>query len=353
MLNKEIRPIQWYKGSLYLIDQTLLPHTETLIELRSWSETVDAIKDMRVRGAPALGVTAAYAMALAARELETTTSTFAKFLSHLNDVARKIHAARPTAVNIQWAINRQLSVANDSNDAKNASEKLLKEATRIENDDVEINIRIGKHGRNLLSHGNVLTHCNTGALATAGYGTALGVVRAAWENGHSIHVFHTETRPFLQGARLTAWELAKLGIPSTMIVDDAAGLFLNNQTIQHVIVGADRIAANGDTANKIGTYSLAVLAKENSIPFYVAAPISTIDLSMSTGKGIPIEERPSTEITHFGGVQTTANSTSVLNPSFDITPAKYISAFITQNGVIRKPFTSNIAKFIKKGSTDS
>ncbi|MQF64830.1 S-methyl-5-thioribose-1-phosphate isomerase [SAR202 cluster bacterium AC-409-J13_OGT_754m] len=337
-----MRPIQWSDNSLYLLDQTLLPHSETMIQLKTWPETVDAIKDMRVRGAPALGVTAGYAMALAAMELNQCKEGFQQFISKLTEISAKIHAARPTAVNIRWAITRQLQVANKCKDELEASNELLKEAQKMEREDVEINRCIGEHGRNLISYGNILTHCNTGALATAGYGTALGVVRASWENGNKIHVFHTETRPFLQGARLTAWELARLGIPSTMIVDGAAGLFMNEKTIQHVIVGADRIAANGDTANKIGTYSLAVLANENSIPFYVAAPISTIDLTIATGGGIPIEERPADEVTHLGEIRTAAPDTKVRNPSFDITPARYITAFITENGVIRQPFETTI-----------
>ena len=332
MLKKEIRPIQWSSNTLYLLDQTLLPHSETVVELQTWKQVVDAIKNMRVRGAPALGVTAGYAMALASIELTKTRINFQQFLSKLTEISYQINEARPTAVNIHWAVSRQLRIAKGYATSEESSNALVREAIMMEKEDIEINMRIGQHGSKLLHSGNILTHCNTGALATAGYGTALGVVRASWENGNNIHVFHTETRPFLQGARLTAWELSRLGIPSTMIVDSAAGLFLNNKTIQNVIVGADRIA----------------LSKENGIPFYVAAPISTIDLSMPTGDGIPIEERPAAEVTHLGNIRTTPDSISVRNPSFDITPAKYITAFITENGIVKQPFNRTLLQFAGK-----
>jgi methylthioribose-1-phosphate isomerase len=217
----------------------------------------------------------------------------------------------------------------------------------MESQDKEINRRMGKHGAVLLANASgVMTHCNTGALATAGYGTALGVIRAAWEGGHRFKVFHTETRPFLQGARLTAWELVQLGIPATMVVDSAAGLVMRERAVLAVIVGADRIAANGDTANKIGTYTLAVLAKENGIPFYVAAPTSTVDLNLASGDQIPIEERNAAEVTHLNGVRTAAEGIGIRNPSFDVTPHKYISAIVTEEGVVREPYTANLAKAV-------
>ena len=286
---KEIEAIQWDGAVLYLLDQTLLPAEESWLYIESYRQAITAISEMRVRGAPAIGITAGYALTLASRENEVLGPE--GFLSGLEKSAMEIVSARPTAVNLWWAVDRMMRVARTS--ARNPGQviaALEQEAVRMHVEDVEANRRMGGHGAALLpDSGGVLTHCNTGALATAGYGTALGVIRAAWEGGKRFQVYADETRPFLQGARLTMWELKKLGIPGTLLVDSAAGSLMRLGEISCAIVGADRIAANGDVANKIGTYSVAVLAKENGIPFYVAAPISTVDISISSGEAIPIE----------------------------------------------------------------
>jgi methylthioribose-1-phosphate isomerase len=337
----EIRPIQWDNGKLKLLDQTRLPLELVTLEVSRYQEAVDAIKEMRVRGAPAIGVTAAYAVAMAAQELPSRSRD--EFLYQLKDAASNIASARPTAVNLQWAVNRMLQVAEAEPDLSQMRQRLLAEAQCIQQEDEEINRRMGEFGEGLMPQGGgVLTHCNTGALATSAYGTALGVIRAGWESGRRFRVFNTETRPFLQGARLTSWEFQQLGIPATLIVDLAAGMLMRRGDITCVITGADRIAANGDTANKIGTYALAVLAKENGIPFYVAAPTSTVDLSLLTGDEIQIEERPAEEVTHFQGIQTTPPGVPALNPAFDVTPHQYISAIITENGVCRPPYLESL-----------
>ena len=265
----------------------------------------------------------------------------------LNQAGLDLIGARPTAVNIEWAINRIQFLVDAVTDQHDASNKLLDEAKQLHRKDIETNRLMGAHGSTLIERdSSVLTHCNTGALATAGYGTALGVIRSAWDQKKNIQVFHTETRPFLQGARLTAWELSKLNIPTTMIIDSAVGILLKTGKIGCVITGADRIAANGDTANKIGTYMLASLAAENGVPFYIAAPTSTIDLTIPTGSSIPIEERRPEEITHLLGTQLTPKETHVWNPSFDITPHYHISAIITETGVIRPPYTKRLAQAV-------
>ena len=341
----EIEAIEWASGRLKLLDQTRLPHQQVVLDLEHYREVVLAIRDMRVRGAPALGVAAAFAMAMAAAEMASESSD--QFLTQLRKASEEILAARPTAVNIEWAVERMLAVAEAASGVTEAKERLLAEAKAMQAEDKAINRRIGQHGAELLADGGtVLTHCNTGALATAGYGTALGVIRAAWEEGKRFGVFHTETRPFLQGARLTAWELTQLGIPATMVVDSAAGLLLKEHHVECVIVGADRIASNGDTANKIGTYTLAVVAKENHIPFYVAAPMSTIDLRIPSGDQIPIEERNGREVTHLGEVKIVADGVKIRNPAFDVTPHQYISAIITEAGVVRGPYGANLASVV-------
>ena len=341
----EIEAILWRGGKLKLLDQTKLPHQTVVLEIDDYRQVVKAIRDMQVRGAPALGVVAAYGLALAAREFSVGPSS--DFLPKLRKAADEIVAARPTAINVAWAAKRLMAMAEPAGALGEAASRLLAEAQAMEAQDKEINRRMGKHGSALLSNAaGVMTHGNTGPLATAGYGTALGVIRAAWEGGHRFKVFHTETRPFLQGARLTAWALVQLGIPATMVVDSAAGLIMKEKAVQAVIVGADRIAANGDPANKIGTYTLAVLAKENGIAFYVAAPTSTVDLNIATGDQIPIEERNPAEVTHLNGVRTAAEGISVRNPSFDVTPHQYISAIVTEEGVIREPYSANLAKAV-------
>ena len=346
---REIRPIQWADGNLLLLDQTRLPKEEVLLEINEHRAAADAIRDMQVRGAPAIGVTAAYAVAMAAREVQSGNRE--EFLFRLRESAAYIAAARPTAVNLEWAVDRMLRVASGEPELARMEEKLLEEAQLIQREDEEINRRMGSFGKELLPEGGaVLTHCNTGALATAGYGTALGVIRAGWESGQRFQVYNTETRPFLQGARLTSWEFQQLGIPATLIVDSAAGMLMSQGEISCVITGADRIAANGDTANKIGTYSLAVLAKENGIPFYVAAPTSTIDLNLSTGGDVQIEQRAPAEVTHFQGSPTAPAGTAAFNPGFDVADNRYITAIITEAGIARPPYLESLKLAVSAGS---
>ena len=337
----EIRPIRWADGALVLLDQTLLPLEQATLKIDRYQEAVDAIRQMRVRGAPAIGVTAAYAMALAARQIDSRDRQ--DFLSQLDAAASEIAAARPTAVNLAWAVRKQLDLAHAEVDPTMIFPRLLEEAQRIQAEDEAVNRRIGDFGKDLMPEGGaVLTHCNTGALATAGYGTALGVIRAGWEDGRRFQVYNTETRPFLQGSRLTSWEFQQLGIPATLLVDSAAGMLMASGKVSCVITGADRIAANGDTANKVGTYSLAVLARENGLPFYVAAPTSTIDFEVLTGSDIEIEERPPQEVSHFQGNPTAPPGVAAMNPSFDVTPNRYLSAIVTEMGVARPPFLESL-----------
>jgi methylthioribose-1-phosphate isomerase len=296
---------------------------------------------MRVRGAPAIGVAAAYAVAMAARDITATGRE--EFLARLRDAAAAIATARPTAANLRWAVSRMLQAAEAEPEWEAVADRLLAEARRLQEEDEEINRRMGHVGHDLIPDGaSVLTHCNTGALATAGYGTALGVIRAGWDAGKRFRVFNTETRPFLQGSRLTSWEFQQLGIPATLVVDGAAGMLMRQGEISCVIVGADRIAANGDTANKIGTYTLAVLARENGVPFYVAAPTSTVDLSLPTGDHIQIEERPWAEVTHCQGVPTAPPGVQAWNPAFDVTPHRYIGAIVTEVGIARPPYQESL-----------
>ena len=344
----EIRPIRWADGRLYLLDQTLLPAEEAEVTVTRYEEAVDAIREMRVRGAPAIGVTAAYAMAMAARDSAVANET--GFQALLEEAAIRIRAARPTAVNLGWAVDRMLAVAASGSAPDEIAERLLAEAKEIQREDEAINRRMGEFGKDLMPDGgSVLTHCNTGALATSGFGTALGVIRAGWEAGRRFEVFNTETRPWLQGARLTSWEFQKLGIPATLLADSAAGMLMRQGRIGCVITGADRIAANGDTANKIGTYSLAVLAKENGIPFYVAAPTSTIDLGLPDGDGIEIEERAPEEVSRFAGVRTAPEGVKAVNPAFDVTPHRYISAIVTESGIASTPYAESLLLAVRGG----
>ncbi len=348
----EIRPIQWADGNLLLIDQTRLPAEETTVTVTRYEQAVDAIREMRVRGAPAIGVTAAYAMAIAARDI--VASEREDLLAQLSAAAEKIRAARPTAVNLHWAVRRMMEVATSAGDVNDIRERLLGEAKAVHQEDEAINRRMGDFGRELMPDGgSVLTHCNTGALATSSFGTALGVIRAGWEAGKRFEVYNTETRPWLQGARLTSWEFQKLGIPATLLVDSAAGMLMRRGKIGCVITGADRIAANGDTANKIGTYTLAVLAKENGIPFYVAAPTSTIDLSLSDGDQIEIEERAQDEVTRFRSEQTAPIGVEAVNPSFDVTPSRYVSAIVTEAGIARPSFNESLMLAVREAAIDS
>ena len=338
------RTIEWRDDAVFMIDQTRLPMEELYQRYTDFSAVADAIKGMVVRGAPAIGVAAAMGIALGAREI--IADTHESFYGQLEHVCQVLARTRPTAVNLFWAIGRMKSVALSLQGAplEQIRQALKEEAIRIEQEDLAICKQIGCHGAALIPHGaTVLTHCNAGGLATAGYGTALGVIRAAHEAGKQIAVFADETRPWLQGARLTTWELMKDKIPVTLIADNMAGFFMARGEITCCVVGADRIAANGDTANKIGTFSVAVLAREHGIPFYVAAPTSTLDLSLADGSQIPIEERPATEVTHIRGLPIAPEGVRVRNPSFDVTPAKYLTAIITEKGVARADFTRQLA----------
>ncbi len=341
------RTIQWRDDAVIMIDQTRLPAEEIYNEYTDFQGVAEAIRGMIIRGAPAIGVAAAMGVALGARDI--IADTHESFFKQLDNVCDVLARTRPTAVNLFWAIQRMRRVAEANRDKDlNSIRAILKaEAISIEVEDLQICKAIGAHGEPLIKEGaTVLTHCNAGGLATAGYGTALGVIRAAHEAGKKIQVFADETRPWLQGARLTSWELMKDGIPVTLISDNMAGFFMKKGEIDCVVVGADRIAANGDTANKIGTYSVAVLARENRIPFYVAAPISTLDLTLRSGDEIPIEERSSQEVTHVQGTPLAPEGVKVRNPAFDVTPAKYITAIITEKGVVRGDYEAGLKALV-------
>ncbi|MGD0021461.1 MAG: S-methyl-5-thioribose-1-phosphate isomerase [Smithellaceae bacterium] len=343
-----IKTIVWKNNSVILIDQKILPVAERYVTCRRYQEIISAIKDLTVRGAPAIGVAAAMGAALGALRLGSLPAEKfrRKFIAICNEIAR----ARPTARNLFWALERMKKRLDQAVQIgqNNLVKELVDEAKSIYAEDIEANRQIGKQGSKLLADGNnILTHCNAGALATAGYGTALGVIRAAHEQGKKLHIYVDETRPVLQGARLTAWELKKEKIPATVITDNMAGFLMKQGKIDKVLVGADRIAANGDTANKIGTYSLAVLAAVHRIPFYVAAPLSTIDVSLKTGAAIPIEERKSEEVTCLGKVRIAPQGIKVYNPAFDITPAEYITAIITEKGILTKPYRVSITRMHK------
>jgi methylthioribose-1-phosphate isomerase len=331
-----VETIQWTDAGVVMIDQTRLPREQKFVTCRTYLEVADAIKTMVIRGAPAIGVAAAMGVALGVQEgadFETVCKTLA--------------ATRPTAVNLFWGIQRmkRLRASLDGLPTREIVARMIEEARQIRLEDIAICQAIGRHGEPLVPDGKtVLTHCNAGALATAGYGTALGVIRAAVSAGKKIDVFADETRPFLQGARLTAWELQQDGIATTVITDNMAGYFLHSGRIGCVVVGADRIAANGDVANKIGTYSVAVLAKENGIPFYVAAPVSTFDLTLASGDLIPIEQRSPDEVTHVFGVAVAPESIAAANPAFDVTPARYVTAIICERGVARAPYEQSLRK---------
>jgi methylthioribose-1-phosphate isomerase len=347
-----IKTLEWTDEGVRFIDQTKLPTEEVYVTCKTYEEVADAIRTMIVRGAPAIGVAAGMGVALGVRESKAgTTAELKQELAHICDV---IAATRPTAVNLFWGIRRMRDKFDEVSHLSVAyiKQTLVTEAQRMHVEDIAINRAMGRNGAVLLpSSGTVLTHCNAGALATAGYGTALGVIRAAVESGKKLEVFADETRPFLQGSRLTAWELMKDGIPTTVISDNMAGAMMGQGKINAVIVGADRIAANGDVANKIGTYTLAVLAKEHGIPFYVAAPFSTIDLNTPHGSQIPIEERSSMEVTHIAGKQMTPDGVRIENPAFDVTPHRYVTAIITERGVVREPYTEGLAAIAQAAVT--
>ncbi len=331
------KTIEWKDDRVVMIDQRLLPMEERYRVCKDHLDVAEAIRDMVIRGAPAIGVAAAFGIALGVQEIEEGADFFEAF----EGICRVMASTRPTARNLFWAIERMKAVVESNRDKalKELKAIVREEALRIYREDIEINTAIGRNGEALVKDGaNILTHCNAGALATAGYGTAIGVIRAAFEKGKKVHVFVDETRPFLQGARLTAWELKRLGIPFTLITDNMAGHFMQKGMVDLVVVGADRIASNGDTANKIGTYTLAVLAKEHGIPFYVAAPFSTVDMDIEEGSEIPIEERDPSEVTHIMGHPIAPEGIQVRNPAFDVTPNRLISAIITEKGIIRPPF---------------
>lgn len=340
-----MRTIEWHDNAIHMIDQRLLPQKYQVLICRDHHELARAIREMAVRGAPAIGAAAAFGIALCA--VRSQARDAAQLLAELDDAAREIAATRPTAVNLFWALDRMRKRAEALRGQPVAEivRALVAEAQAIADEDVETNRRMGRFGAELLRDGDsVLTHCNAGRLATVDYGTALGVVRAAVEQGKRIHVYADETRPRSQGARLTAWELMQDGIPVTLIADNAAGYFLRAGKIQAVLVGADRIAANGDVVNKVGTYKLAVVAKENGVPFYAVAPTSTIDMSVPDGDAVPIEERCATEVTHVEGVCIAPEGVAVANPAFDVTPHRYVTAIVTERGVIWPPFHEGLRR---------
>ncbi|PYT35883.1 MAG: S-methyl-5-thioribose-1-phosphate isomerase [Acidobacteria bacterium] len=339
-----VETIQWTSGGVVMIDQTRLPREEIYVTCTTYEEVAEAILSMVIRGAPAIGVAAAMGIALGVAQANGNDLD-----GQFEKVCDTLARTRPTAVNLFWAIDRMKRIFAESRGLplSQLRQRLIAEAQQIRLEDIAINQAIGRHGAALVPDGKtVLTHCNAGALATAGYGTALGVIRAAISAGKKIDVFADETRPFLQGSRLTVWELQQDGIPATLITDNMAGHFLKSGRIGCVVVGADRIAANGDVANKIGTYSLAVLARENGIPFFVAAPISTLDLSLASGDDIPIEQRAASEVTHVFGVPVAPEGTLVENPAFDVTPNRYVSAIITERGLARAPYLESLGALI-------
>lgn len=343
-----IKTLEWTSQGVRFIDQTRLPTEEIYVICQTYQEVAAAIRDMIVRGAPAIGVAAAMGIALGVKQ--STAADVASLRTEFGQICRTIGETRPTAVNLFWAIRRmqqkfELLRVRPPQQIKQA---LIDEAQRMHAEDIAINKAMGSHGATLMpASGGVLTHCNAGALATCGYGTALGVIRAAIERGKKIHVYADETRPFLQGSRLTAWELVKDGIPTTVISDNMSGAMMRQGKIGAVVVGADRIAANGDVANKIGTYTVGVLAKEHGIPFYVAAPISTIDLETPDGSKIPIEQRSASEVTQIAGKTITPDGVEVENPAFDVTPAKYVTAIVTERGIARAPYDESLARLVR------
>lgn len=338
-----IKTLEWTAEGVRFIDQTKLPTEEVYVVCRNYQEVADAIRNMVVRGAPAIGVAAAMGIAIGIKQSQA--QEISALRNELGQICRRIGETRPTAVNLFWAIRRMQQKFEEvaPQGVQQTKATLVTEAQQMLVQDIAANEAMGRHGATLLpASGGILTHCNAGALATCGYGTALGVIRAAVEAGKQIHVFADETRPILQGARLTAWELMKDGISTTVIADNMAGVMMRQGKIKAVVVGADRIAANGDVANKIGTYSVAVLAKEHNIPFYVAAPLSTVDLNTPTGEQIPIEQRSQKEITHHGGKQMAPDGVKVENPAFDVTPSKYVTAIITERGLAKAPYERSL-----------
>jgi len=349
-----IHTLEWTDSGVRFIDQTKLPIEETYVTCKTYEQVADAIRNMVVRGAPAIGVAAAMGIALGVQN--SKAESVGELKREFDQICDVIGKTRPTGVNLFWAIRRMRDKFESLRvrPLPQIKQALIEEAQRMHAEDIAANQAMGRHGATLMpASGGVLTHCNAGALATCGYGTALGVIRAAVEQGKKIHVYADETRPFLQGSRLTAWELMKDGIPTTVISDNMAGAMMKQGKIGAIVVGADRIAANGDVANKIGTYTLAVLAKEHGIPFYVAAPFSTIDLEMPHGNQIPIEQRNPKEVTHMAGKAIAPEGVQVENPAFDVTPAKYVSAIVTERGIVRGPYEEALRRLAEEISVVS
>lgn len=350
----KIKTVEWVDNFSRMIDQRLLPYEFKTVDIKASNQMYDAIKDMIIRGAPAIGIAGAHGLAIAAREVLLTMDGCPDdksfFLSKLEEKAEYLKSARPTAVNLAWAVNKQMELARSIDvNIKEIVEKLAQNAVKLENEDIETNKKMGDFGAELVPKGaTILTHCNAGALATVGYGTALGVVRSAYAKDPTVQVFANETRPRQQGARLTTWELIEDNIPTTLITDGMCSYFMKKGMIDMVVVGADRIAANGDTANKIGTYTVAIAAKYHNVPFYIAAPLSTIDISLASGAQIPIEERSSDEVTQINGDWICAKDVKVINPSFDVTPNELISGIITEVGVLKPNFEISIKEAFSK-----
>lgn len=343
-----MKSLEWKGDHLLILNQTRLPLEAIYRDATTYEEVAEAIKNMEVRGAPAIGAAAAYGFALGAAQYTGDRDGFKDYMARVRAV---LENTRPTAVNLSWALRRMEDRLREiqTEDFSKIKEGLIKEANQIADDDRRMNKLIAKNGNTLVPEGaNILTYCNTGDLATVEFGTALGVIKAAHESAKKIHVYTCETRPFLQGARLTIWELCQDNISATLITDNTAGYLMQQGKVDMIIVGADRIAANGDTANKIGTYSLAVLANAHDIPFYIAAPTTTIDLRLSSGEDIPVEERDEKEVRNFMGIKVAPDEAAVYNPAFDITLAKYISAIITEKGIISPPYSVNLLKHIVK-----
>jgi methylthioribose-1-phosphate isomerase len=341
----DILPIKWLGDRVRILDQTRLPQEEVYLELSDYQVAASAIKELRVRGAPAIGIFGAYVIALGAQKIKASSKD--KFLGKFQDITRTLAATRPTARNLFRAIERMQKLAEAGKDVEQIKKALVKEAIKIHNEEEEATSKLSGLGAELVGDNfTILTHCNTGALATGGYGTALGVIKMAKAQGKKLRVLVTETRPLLQGARLTTWELKKANIPFSLLTDSMAGYFMSRGEVSCVLVGADRIAANGDTANKIGTYPLAVLAMEHGIPFYVAAPTTTIDPSLASGDEIPIEQRSPEEVIRIQGVDIAPEGTQALNPAFDVTPHHYITAIITERGIIREPYGERLKEIM-------
>ncbi len=342
----KIKTIEWVNNVSRMVDQTLIPYEYKMVDIKTANEMFDAIRTMIVRGAPAIGIAGAHGLALAAMEIAAKTNDKEEFIEKLKQYAEYLKSSRPTAVNLMWAVDKQFELAKNSEKSVDETVKMLIEnGIKLENEDIEINKKIGDNGAKLVKKGaTILTHCNAGALATVGYGTALGVVRSAFAKDNTIQVFADETRPRQQGARITTFELKMDGIPVTLITDGMCSYFMSKGMIDMVVVGADRIAANGDTANKIGTYTVAIAAKYHNIPFYIAAPLSTIDTSIETGAQIPIEERAKEEVTHINGKTICAEGVNVINPGFDVTPNELITGIITEKGVLYPNYKESIKK---------